>query len=232
MKQGEVAVSMKLRKDDEMELGRWSHSEGDFRFFPAITPEVLNKCLKIRYDAFVSEMGQNCAGADHEAGIMVDAVDEYSIIIAAAHRTTGEIVGTARLTVRNLEQLPDAHLFDIAGLKKGFSSVVVISKMAIKPECRKSGLFVGFSKYFYRWTLGQKIAIGAIGCRKELVRMYTKLGFCLYKEPVSIPGAGEIYPMIVEVFNRAHLERTRSPFLSVHDELTDNNQTIVEGLQL
>lgn len=98
-------------------------AQGDSRY---------KEILALRYQVYCEERGFENP-EDCPDGLERDAFDDASIHFAAIHRSTGRVIGTVRLVLREDRKLPGEQLFDLDKIAAGFSrdEVGEISRLAL-----------------------------------------------------------------------------------------------------
>lgn len=190
---------------------------------------------RFRYQVFVEEMKKSIKIAEQNAGMLIDPMDDQSLLLYA-HNDTG-IVGTLRLTFGNAGQFPQelAEIFCMEQFQMlggdTDKKLCLTTKLAIKEGFRGSQvLYMLMSKaYELARTSRTKFAYG--GCNPHLVALNEQMGFRRFARNFTDPGYGLLIPLVMVVEDLEHLRAVRSPFYRIARKLPHESQCGQEFLR-
>jgi len=189
------------------------------RYTVCTTQAQREACYRLRYQVFVEEEGVQVPAAIHESRRFWEPADETSILLACFRGE--EAVATMRICIGELDTLPDEPVARAA--RETFGGAVMASasyKYCVARSLRGSRVAHGIFLFAFEQLLRHGVRVSLLGCKEELVRYYRRYGFEPFAAAITIPGYGEITPLVLDPFDSGHLARTRSPLLGLLEKFT------------
>lgn len=200
----------------------------DITVHVAHTPIEKKEIYKFRYQVFVEEMGKSLQNTVQRCGMIIDAMDEQSLLLYA--QDSSGIIGTIRLTFGNAKQFPQVlsktfcmDKFQLLG-EGADKELCLITKLAVKGKYRGSQVLYmltvkGYEIFRLHHT---KFAFG--GCNPHLIVLNEQLGFRRFTRNFTDPGYGLLVPFVMVVEDIEHFSAIRSPFYRVARKLQNDSQ--------
>ena len=186
-----------------------------FEVFEASTGEQKEQIYSLRYKIFTQEQHKFINSADHEHGILKDALDDKAVHLCVAK--DGEIIGAMR-------QLRGRHHISPSLMKNlnldlfseyendAFS---FSGRLFIMPEYRGSRALLNLLCEIYAKSRVAGVLVDILFCNPFLVKLYEQLGYRRYCPYFQDADLGFQIPMVLMTDDVVHLERIRSPFASL-----------------
>jgi N-acyl-L-homoserine lactone synthetase len=177
-------------------------------------PTELELLFQFRYRIYVEEMGRRQKYADHARRRIRDPLDDFATNLVAWN-SENQIVGAVRTNFArdgDLLGYEDFYAMHSVGRAHPINSSIC-TRMMVAPGHRRSLLAMRLSVAVYEYGLMRNITHNFIDCNDHLVPLYQKLGFVQHLPKQEHPEYGSVTCMVLDVLNRAHLERVSSPFL-------------------
>ena len=178
----------------------------------------LQQVFRLRYAAYVEELGAEMEYADHQRKEIHEPCDDTGDNLGAW--INGELVGCVRIN-RGGES-------DLSGYRDFFNPVIadnsadcplqsisVSSKFAVHRRHRGATLAVRLLQASYSHIAEKKAWLNYLTCRPNLVEMYRKLGFQPCASAFHHHEAGWITPMVLVVQDYEYLRQIKSPFADI-----------------
>ncbi len=169
----------------------------------------------MRYEVFVHEQHKYKGTADHEKRLLRDPLDETAEHLCLLQNN--EIVGSLR-QIRGRSNATEAmwEQFGLEDFAVFPDEVFGFSGRLMLPQSERGSR--GLLKLLHaNYVRGREAGttLDFIICNPHLVRLYEQLGYRRYRKHFFDPDHGYNVPMIFLAEDLQHLERIRSPFLSV-----------------
>lgn len=164
-----------------------------------------------RYRIYVEEMRRPQSHADHQARQIRDSLDLTAHNLVAWDRE--EIVGCIRVNFARdggLAYYRKLLRMDAVGEAWPFA-VSLTTRLMVHPDWRKSSLAVRLGMKAFALGLREAIRFDFIDCNDHLAPMFRRLGYVSTHRPVHY-DYGEVNAMRLDLYDRAHLAATGSPF--------------------
>ena len=144
-----------------------------YRFRLAETPEDFAAALELRREVYCGDFGYEVP--------VPDEYDHRSYLLIAECEETGEMVGTMRITPRELGPIEAEEYFRLPG-KLDSTKAVEISRFAIKRSHRKTRTFlpvisVGLFKLCYEFSMYLGADYQIVCTKEEKLASYLSMGF-------------------------------------------------------
>lgn len=178
-----------------------------------ITTEAeLQQVFRLRYDAYVEELGATMEHADHQAKALYDEWDITADIIGAWHND--ELVGCLRINYSSNTNLAEYEPF-IHPLAKKTGVVAVTSKLVVAKAYRGTLVSARLCQAGFTQLQARGVHLNYLTCRSSLVEMYSRLGFRMCGAGVFHPEAGWVLPMVLLVQDYEYLQQIKSPLAAI-----------------
>ena len=191
-------------------------SENSSRFDVCIarSSEQLEQIYRFRYEIYVEEMARKQHHVDHENRTIVDPLDQRAFnFFALRNDSLAGIVRVNFLRLGETGYYPELYrVHDVAGANTVNSSIC--TRLMIKPEYRRrQSMAVDLCVACYDFGIERGIRFNFIDCNDYLVPFFTGLGYREYMGTVEHEEYGEVYPLVLDLYDEDHLSQCRSPFL-------------------
>lgn len=181
----------------------------------ATTPEEKEEIYRLRYEAYVEELGWKFDDADDENKRLKDPEDDYETLYYAFD--DGRMVATCRQHhgAGRLDEETRAKYALDKFAEFGDEAFGFTYRLVVLPEYRGTTVLIRLLLEVYEdvWKKGVKFTF--CYCRPRLINVYERLGFVRYKENFLVESQGYMAPMVLIVDDARHLKVVRSPFLRV-----------------
>ncbi len=195
---------------------------GLFRICLAYSSEELINIYRFRYNIYAEEINLPQFHANHTTEKIEDSLDCSGYNFAAFQGS--EVVGAMRVNFpRNscighyesfLDMNSAGHLHP--------NATSISTRLIVSPRLRSRGLAVRLCQASYKFGLLNGIRFNFLDCNDHLIRFFSRLGFTLRRR-AEHPEYGMGNVMRLDLLDRAHLVRMRSPFLSILDDTADRS---------
>ena len=183
----------------------------------ATTPQELFAIRRFWYDVYFLEMGRLESQADQRKKQLADPLDQSGPLHYAER--DGQVVGTV-LTIFARDADLGAYE-DFYGMNSDQwnhpAETSMTTKLMVVPSLRKSGLAVKLALATYEYALLQGIQQNFIDCNAHLHSFFLRLGYVEHRGWVHHKDFGEVCSMVLNVSDRKHLKRVKSPFVRILD---------------
>jgi CRP-like cAMP-binding protein len=180
----------------------------------AVTEAEREEIYRLRYKVYIEEMhGENRhSEADRAARRLCDAWDERAYQFYVLQ--DGMVAACARLNLRRDGPLECEEQFGMDRFLPAFpDQVAMTSRLALHPKIRGSYLLKQLTCRIYEFLCDQGIRFNFIDCHPQLLPLYSRLGFRLYRPGFNHQKYTYVIPMVLVVDDLAHLEQVKSPFV-------------------
>ncbi|TGN17322.1 GNAT family N-acetyltransferase [Leptospira idonii] len=185
---------------------------GQIRVRLAETAEDKEKIFQLRYDIYVQEMNRKQSFADHSKARIHEPYDDTGYLFLAEDE--GTVVGTVRINFRRHGVLECEELYDMEQFRPFYPDKVSMStKLMVKREYRSSAAASMLCMKIYEHARDNGILIDFIDTNPHLVRLYSQVGYRLYKKNIDHPDYGNVIPMAFLLDDNDYLRQIHSPFL-------------------
>lgn len=140
------------------------------------------------------------------------------VLLGCRDTRTGKIVGCVRAT-------PASELAAIASSREEYAldafpeamlpEVAVATRLAVFKEYRGTVASLVLLEHMYEEGIRRGFQACVLTCEPGLYKMYLRTGFRPYARVHASPTGGWRLPMVLPVFDAAHLDRTGSPLAKV-----------------
>jgi len=180
-----------------------------YRFRVAETAEEFAAALELRREVYCGDFGYDVP--------VPDEYDHRSYLLIAESEETGEIVGTMRLTPRELGPVEAEEYFRLPGALDS-PRAIEISRFAIKRSHRKTRTFlpvisVGLFKLCYEFSMFLGADYQIVCTKEEKLSMYLSMGFRstgITKRYAKLNGTQ--HELLFHEFNRIPVTLKDNPF--------------------
>lgn len=186
---------------------------------PSTSSSLREAIFRLRYAIYVEEMGRDQPGTCHSARQIIDAQDQSGRLFAAFD---GErLIGTVRNDyVRDGDSDEYIALYGARAYveQRGREQVSISGRLMVRPEYRAGRAAFALAAATYSRALGDGIHHNLIDCNPPVEPFFRRLGYRVFRKPVMHPSYGPVAVLVLDLFDREHLARVRSPFLRILDE--------------
>jgi predicted GNAT family N-acyltransferase len=156
----------------------------------APTPQELDRIYRFRYQVYVEHMG--CNFPTENGPIISDSFDETAVNFYLER--DNEIIGTVRVNICDLDKVDEKFKQKWAVWKLGdkYNQALYTSKLILHPDHRKIAYLTLLCQTVDSYSREKKVKLILTGCKRELVPLYTFMGFREYREPFIHPIMGEL----------------------------------------
>ncbi len=180
----------------------------------AETQEEREAIFRLRYEIYIEEMNRKQSYADHATRAVVEPFDTTGHLFYA--EADGEVVGTVRINFRKEGQLECEDLYDMEAFSPYYPNKVSMStKLMVKKSFRSTPIASLLCLKIYEFSRENDIALDFIDTNPHLVRLYSQVGYRLYKRNIDHPDYGNVIPMVFLLDDLEYLKEIRSPFLRI-----------------
>lgn len=187
------------------------------------TDQEFEAVYRFRYSMYVNEMDRRQYCADHRRKIITDPLDGPEAIVLGAWEGN-ELVGT--LTSNFLRTSPVGEYLDYYYLRglpaEVLAKTSITSRLTVHPRLRSTILAARMACMIYQIGLESGIVADFIDCNCHLVPFFTRFGYRFHRHDLRHPERGDVKVMRLDVHDRDHLRRVRSPFLRTYRERNVN----------
>ena len=191
---------------------------------PAAVPQVRiattetkkEEIYRLRYKVYIEEMrGQNRhTEADNQKQQLRDHWDDRAYHFYVEQ--DGVVVACARLNLRRDGPFECEEQFDTERFKPAFPRhVCMISRLALHPDLRGSYVLKQLTCSLYGFMLEEEMRFNFIDCHPQLLPLYSRLGFRVYRAGFNHDKYTYVIPMVLDLDDIDHLKRMKSPLVSV-----------------
>ncbi|TGN13152.1 GNAT family N-acetyltransferase [Leptospira ilyithenensis] len=185
---------------------------GQIRVRLAQNSEDREKIFQLRYDIYVQEMNRKQSFADHEKARIHEPYDDTGHLFLA--EDDDQVIGTVRINFRKDGELECENLYDMGHFQPFYPNQVSMStKLMVRREYRSSAAASMLCMKIYEHARENGILIDFIDTNPHLVRLYSQVGYRLYKKNIDHPDYGNVIPMVFLLDDHEYLRQIHSPFL-------------------
>jgi len=179
----------------------------------ATSPGELEAIGRFRYAVYVEEMGRPQKYADHKRRMILDPLDCEGVVNLAAWQD-GQVIGVIRNNFVRLTDIGDYfQQYGLAGVSPELlEATSITTRLMVHSSHRKSLLGARLACSAYRSALGHGIKTDFMDCNEHLVPYFTALGYRVHRDDLVHPEYGAVTVMRLDLTDRDHLEKVRSPF--------------------
>ena len=181
----------------------------------ATTEREKEEIYRLRYQVYIDEMhgGTRHTEADNRSQQLHDAWDDR------AHHfyieQDGVVAACARVNLRQDGSFECEEHFDMEEFKPSFPNhVCMTSRLVLHPKLRGSHLLKQLTCGMYRFMLERQLRYNFIDCHPQLLPLYSRLGFQLYRPGFNHQKYTYVVPMVLVINDLCHLDRVKSPFVA------------------
>ncbi len=181
----------------------------------ATTPEDLEEIYRLRYEAYVEELGWKFDEADNEEKRLPDPEDAHETVYYVRDKgrmvaTCRQHFGAGRLAPETRERYALHRFAEYDDSKLGFTY-----RLVVLPEYRGTTVLIRLLMRVYEdcWKYGLHFSL--CYCRPRLIGVYERLGFIRYKDNIMVESMGYMAPMVLVIDDAKHLQTVKSPFLRI-----------------
>ncbi len=190
----------------------------------ARTPEKKTAIFNFRYKVYIEEMNKLHIAADHGQKLMSDEADGHAMQYYA--EAEDEIIATAR-SQRGKEgsfSEKEIKFFQINAFERYIphDKLAIVDRFIVQKEYRHGRLANQMMLAIYSGALEAGIRLCFISCEDKLLSMYLRYGFREYTEPLLLASSEKRHRLILFLCDSKHLQKTRSPFLTLLPESVDD----------
>ena len=174
--------------------------------------------FRFRYRVFAEHLGRkDLDGADHEAGILTDALDAVSV----HHYVGAPEQPIAALTMSPLDSdavSPElAEFLDLARLAEAapLAQVTFANWLLVDPSEAGSATVTALMAAVSAKALDEGTELLVTFCRPGLVNFYERLGFEQYRHATDLKGIGLRCPLLLVLRDEARLKAVHSPLYRI-----------------
>jgi N-acyl-L-homoserine lactone synthetase len=173
----------------------------------------LTSVYRLRYRIYVEELRWTQHYADHIQRQIIDPLDNAAHQIVAWQN--GRLVGFVRLNfcsemdvgyydqLCQMNQVADDHP----------RATSLCTRLMVIPHLRGSPLAVRLCSFCYAFALERGIKHNFIDTDDHLVPFFKRLGYVAHAPKAEHPEYGWVKPMHLNLHDKVHLVRVKSPFL-------------------
>lgn len=182
----------------------------------ATNRDALDEIYGFRYENYVAEGKLPQVHADHISKRVKDPLDRQAHNLAAYQGD--EVVGVLRINFTrdsDISYYEDFLEMDTVG-KFHPKATSISTRLLIIPRLRGSSLAVRLSQAAYALGLLNGIRYNFLDCDPQMTRFFGRLGYVFHKR-AEHPEYGVGNVMRLDLLDRLHLAKVRSPFLPILD---------------
>lgn len=177
----------------------------------AKTIEEKEYVYRLRYDIYISEMNRTQTYADHTKKRIYEPIDDHARLLICFDEE--KPVGTLRLNLRKEGVLECEELYDLEKFSPFYPNQVTMStKLMVLPEYRSSMATSLLTSNAYYINRQENCLFDFIDTNPHLVRLYSQVGYRIYKENISHPEYGDVIPMVFLTDDIEYMKAVHSPF--------------------
>ena len=140
------------------------------------SPAQRRDVYRFWYEVYIEEMRRPIQSADHEQRLLVDDLEDHSIILAA--RSASGIIGTVRLNFPSAGPLSYfGDLYKIDQYEGYENRTVIVTRLMVAERFRKSSLGFRLSQESLLLALRAGVRDAYIDCNAHLIPHFRRLGF-------------------------------------------------------
>jgi hypothetical protein len=168
-----------------------------------------------RYQVYTQQM-RLLDNADHENQTLIDLLDnKNTILVYATDDIQNKVIGTLRINCRKNSNFRFEHLYSRQEFFPYFPIFVShTSHFLVDHEYPTSKLTLEIFKFAYLKLLEKESLFDFVNCERNLVGLYQKLGYRIYKPIYSQRENGSI-PMVLCLNDKKYLNKIGSPLLPI-----------------
>lgn len=179
----------------------------------ATTPEEKDEIYRLRYEAYVEELGWKFEDADEERKMLRDPEDDHETVYYALDKgrmvaTCRQHYGACRLNQETRDRYALHEFADYDDSMLGFTY-----RLVVHPEYRGTTVLIRLLQQVYEDCWKNGIRFSLCYCRPRLIGVYQRLGFVRYKDNIMVDSMGYMAPMALIIDDAKHLHAVKSPFL-------------------
>jgi len=180
-------------------------------------PDDLEEIYRFRYQVYVEEMNRNQFYADHTAKRIEDPLDRSGCNFAAFQ--DDEVVGVVRGNFPRTSSVGYYEIFmDMCSAGRFHPNATSLcTRLMVAPRLRRTSLAMRLAQAIYEFGLRNKMRYNFIDCDDHLVGFFDRLGY-IFRRRAEHPEYGLGNVMRLDLLDREHLVRQRSPFLTILDQ--------------
>jgi CRP-like cAMP-binding protein len=182
----------------------------------ATTEAEKEEIYRLRYEVYIEEMegARRHPEADTDHRRFRDELDDYAVQFYI--KQDGVIVGCARVNLRRDGPWECEDRFDLERFHPAYpNQVAMASRFALRREARGTILMLQLSGAIAEFLCDQDQRFCFLDCHPELLPLYSRLGFRIYKPGFKHPNYTYVVPMVFVYGDLEHLEQVRSPLLPI-----------------
>jgi len=186
---------------------------------PSTSSSLREAIFRLRYAIYVEEMGRDQLGTCHSTRRVVDPQDKSGQVFAAFDGD--RLIGTVRNDyVRDGDSDEYVALYGARAYveQRGRERVSVSGRLMVLPEYRAGRAPFALAAATYSRALADGIHHNLIDCNSPVEPFFRRLGYQVFRKPVTHPSYGPVAVMVLDLRGRQYLARVRSPFLRMLDE--------------
>ena len=182
----------------------------------AETADDLSKVFEFRYDIYGSEGVLPQFYADHANRRIKDPLDSHAHNLVAYQGS--EVVGTLRINFARDSDIAYYDQFLEMNTAGEFhpAATSIATRLLVIPRLRGSSLAVRLSQAAYTLGLRHEIRYNFLDCNHQMTHFFERLGY-VFQSRAEHPEYGVGSVMRLDLLDRLHLARVRSPFLPILD---------------
>ena len=168
------------------------------------------------YEAYACERGHELPGADHVRREVHDPMAEQGNLIVARGEG-GTVRGTVLTTYANQGDL--GFYVDYFGLEPGNPHQSMTTRLVVAPSERRTRLSFELALTAYNQALIDGIQQDFVDCQHRHLAYFTRLGYRRLGPDKVHPLYGPSALLVLDPWDRAHLEAVGSPLVRVLDRM-------------
>lgn len=164
--------------------------------------DMLREAQKLRYDVYCTELKRSSPFADHDEGIIADALDAFGhcLIAVQGEKTVGTLRSNSPMegSIGALEK--------IYGMDKSEhhpNATSVTTKFIVARDLRRSPVAMQLISYASQYGLNYGVIENFIDCVPKLSHYYRAMGFTPSEKPFLHPENGPSTPMRINLEKNA-----------------------------
>lgn len=184
------------------EDGELDQASADAEILLCRNEEMLREAQKLRYAVYCTELKRNSPFANHDEGIIADALDDFGHCFIAVQG--GKTIGTIRSnspkegSIGSLEKL-----YGMQNSEYHPDATSVTTKFIVVREMRRSPLAMQLISYASQYGLNYGVIESYIDCVPKLLHYYRAMGFTPSEKPYLHPENGPSTPMRINLEENA-----------------------------
>ena len=197
---------------------------------PPSSSSLREAISHLRYAIYVEEMDRDQPGTCHSTQRIVDPQDQSGRLFAAFDGD--RLIGTVRNDyVRDGDNDEYVALYGARAYveQRGRERVSISGRLMVLPEYRSRRAAFALAAATYARALEDGIHHNLIDCNPPVEPFFRRLGYRIFRRPVKHPSYGPVAVLVLDLFDREHLARVRSPFLRLLDEFLAKARSRTHG---